>query len=56
MVVQVICRSRLWAYVTMAMSLINTYFGLVCILIITYYAIRKPEKVSHPGFEIVPLI
>merc|ERR1712088_1137028 len=26
------------------MSLINTYFGLICVGIITYYAIRKPEK------------
>ena len=46
MVVQVICRSRLWAYSTMAMSLLNTYFGLICVGIISYYAIRKPEKVS----------
>jgi len=47
MVVQVICRSRLWAYITMAMSLINTYFGLACVVVIAYYAIRKPEKVSN---------
>ena len=46
MVVQVICRSRLWAYITMAMSLFNTYFGMLCVAVITYYAIRKPEKVN----------
>ena len=30
---------------TMAMSLINTWFGLVCLGVISWFSILKPEKV-----------
>ena len=31
---------------TMAMSLINTWFGLVCLGVISWFSILKPEKVT----------
>lgn len=44
MIIQVIKKERLWAYLTMGMCLLNTYLGLVCIAVIVYYAFTQPEK------------
>ena len=43
-IVLVIKKERLWAYLTMGMCLLNTYLGLVCIGVIVYYAFTQPEK------------
>jgi len=43
-IILVIKKERLWAYLTMGMCLLNTYLGLVCIAVIVYYAFTQPEK------------
>ena len=44
-------RTKPWAYMTMAMSLINMWFGLVCLGVISWFSILKPEKVMILLFE-----
>ena len=43
-IILVIKKTRLWAYLTMGMCLLNTYLGLACIGVIVYYAFTQPEK------------